>query len=87
MEIFPGRAEARGHGERGARAYNWGLWQSPSGVQRQIPWSGGEMPLKMKALKHLQRHVVRGAPAYNGGLGRNPQRDPEAELLVWGSVP
>jgi len=30
------------HGERGARAYK-GVWrQSPSGVQGQSPWSGGQ---------------------------------------------
>jgi len=37
---------------RGARAYNGGLGQSPSEVQGQNPWSGGQgaKPLKLKTL-------------------------------------
>jgi len=40
------------HGQRGARAYNGGLGRTPSGVQGQSPWSGGqegEALLKLKA--------------------------------------
>ena len=30
------------YGERGARGYNGGMGAEPSGVQGQIPWSGGQ---------------------------------------------
>ena len=48
------------HGERGARAYN-GVWGwSPSGVQGQSPWSGGQGAKPPWSWKHFSPRTSNG---------------------------
>jgi len=54
--FFQGGAGAKGHGERGARAYNCVLGRSPQygpGAKPNIRESGKRSRLQLKDVKHL----------------------------------